>query len=221
MALGLGLKHGTQIGPRRAQAAGEPDNRRVGAGWSTDKVRALSTEAILERLAECGIVTSAEGFTEQARAEDAASTIAAGWRERSRSWCVGSMMISSSWPRLYCGSAGYQSGRASRCLTSACRMAMCGYGPTMTLCERAIGGWRCGKASSCISDQTISACVMSTRGFMVRSISSTGARSSKASSAMLVSTTHAIRRARIQYVNEFLTQFSAEDDTTAGQHAPC
>ena len=57
-------------------------NRRLAAGWTTDKVRSLSTEAILERLAGFGIVTSADAFVDQARVEDAASTIAAGWRER-------------------------------------------------------------------------------------------------------------------------------------------
>jgi tetratricopeptide (TPR) repeat protein len=57
-------------------------NERPAAGWSTDKVRALSTEAILERLAGFSIVTSADAFVGQARVEDAASTIAAGWRER-------------------------------------------------------------------------------------------------------------------------------------------
>src|ERR1700687_1548952 len=54
---------------------------------------------------------------------------------------------------------------------------------------------------------------MWTPSFMAASISSTGVRRSRTSSAMPVSTTRAIgARACLQYVNEFLTQFSAEDD---------
>jgi len=56
--------------------------RRLAAGWTADKVRALANDAILERLAGFGIVISADEFVEQARAAHAASTIAASWRER-------------------------------------------------------------------------------------------------------------------------------------------
>jgi tetratricopeptide (TPR) repeat protein len=56
--------------------------RRLAAGWSADKVRALATDVILERLAGFGITTSADEFVEQARAEHAASAIADAWRER-------------------------------------------------------------------------------------------------------------------------------------------
>jgi hypothetical protein len=56
--------------------------KRLAAGWTEDKVRALSTDVILERLAGFGIVTSAEAFVGQARAEHAASAIADGWREQ-------------------------------------------------------------------------------------------------------------------------------------------
>jgi tetratricopeptide (TPR) repeat protein len=56
--------------------------KRLAAGWTEDKARALSTDVILERLAGFGIVTSADAFVEQARAEHAASAIADGWRER-------------------------------------------------------------------------------------------------------------------------------------------
>src|SRR2546422_9229720 len=57
-------------------------NKRLAAGWTEDKVRALSTDVILERLAGFGIVTSADEFVEQARAEHAASVVADGWRGR-------------------------------------------------------------------------------------------------------------------------------------------
>ena len=49
--------------------------RRLSAGWTTDKVRALSNEVILEHLAGFGIATSANEVAELARAEHAASAI--------------------------------------------------------------------------------------------------------------------------------------------------
>ena len=49
--------------------------RRLAAGWTADKVRALATDVILERLAGFGIITSADEFVEQARAEHAASVV--------------------------------------------------------------------------------------------------------------------------------------------------
>src|SRR5438105_15256600 len=56
--------------------------RRLAMGWTADKVRALATDVILERLAGFGIITSADEFVEQARVEHAASVVADGWRER-------------------------------------------------------------------------------------------------------------------------------------------
>jgi hypothetical protein len=56
--------------------------RRLAAGWTADKVRALATDVILERLAGFAIITSADEFVEQGRAEHAASVVADGWRER-------------------------------------------------------------------------------------------------------------------------------------------
>jgi hypothetical protein len=57
-------------------------NRRLAAGWTVDKVRALSTDVILEQLCGFGVFTSADEFVDQARAEHAASAIADGWRVR-------------------------------------------------------------------------------------------------------------------------------------------
>src|SRR6266516_701085 len=56
--------------------------RRFVRGWTADKVRALSSDAILERQAGFGIVTSADEFVEHALGEHAASAIADAWRER-------------------------------------------------------------------------------------------------------------------------------------------
>jgi hypothetical protein len=50
------------------------------AGWTDDKVRALSTEIMLERLAGIGVVVSTDAFVAQARAEHAASAVAEAWR---------------------------------------------------------------------------------------------------------------------------------------------
>src|SRR5579859_7375282 len=55
--------------------------RRFAAGWTADKVRALSNEVILQRLAGFGIVTSANEVVELGRAEHAASAIAEAWRQ--------------------------------------------------------------------------------------------------------------------------------------------
>ena len=54
---------------------------RVTAGWTENKVRVLSTEVILERLASFGVVTTVDELVAQARAEHAASAIAERWRE--------------------------------------------------------------------------------------------------------------------------------------------
>jgi len=56
--------------------------KRLASGWTENKVRALSNETILERLAGFGIVTSTDEFVERARAEHAASAVAEGWRHR-------------------------------------------------------------------------------------------------------------------------------------------
>ena len=56
--------------------------QRPAAAWTENKVRVLSTELILERLAGFGIVTSVDEVVQQARAEHVASAIAEGWRER-------------------------------------------------------------------------------------------------------------------------------------------
>ncbi len=56
--------------------------KRWASGGTDDKVRALSTDAILEWLAGFGVATSASEFVDQARAEHAASAIAKAWRER-------------------------------------------------------------------------------------------------------------------------------------------
>jgi len=110
----------------------EPDARKrlaarmirlLTAGWTTDKVRSLSTEAILERLAGFGIDPSADAFVDQA-----------------------------------CHTSSHRSHARTR----------------SSLVHR---------DSSCISERTMFGCAMSTRAFMARSISSTGVRSSKASSS--------------------------------------
>lgn len=54
----------------------------LGSGWTEHKVRALSTEAIVERLASFGSVISVDEFLAQARVEHAAKAIAEGWRQR-------------------------------------------------------------------------------------------------------------------------------------------
>src|SRR6516165_8176088 len=56
--------------------------RRLSVGWTADKVRALSNEVILERLAGFGIATSASEVVELAHAEYAASAIGEAWRQR-------------------------------------------------------------------------------------------------------------------------------------------
>jgi tetratricopeptide (TPR) repeat protein len=53
---------------------------RFASGWTEDKVRALSHETILERLAGFGIVTSADEFVELARAEHSADAVVEDWR---------------------------------------------------------------------------------------------------------------------------------------------
>ena len=57
-------------------------DKRPGVGWTDDKVRTLSTDVILERLAGAGILTSTDEFVDQARVEHAANAIADVWRER-------------------------------------------------------------------------------------------------------------------------------------------
>jgi hypothetical protein len=69
--------------------------KRLAAGWTEDKVRALSTDVILERLAGFGIVTSANAFVEQARAEHAASAMLTVGVNGSLTQRAASMMISS------------------------------------------------------------------------------------------------------------------------------
>src|SRR6266568_4311354 len=66
---------------RKKRTAGLTQQRPA-AAWTENKVRVLSTELILERLAGFGIVTSVDEVVQQARAEHAASAIAEGWRER-------------------------------------------------------------------------------------------------------------------------------------------
>lgn len=72
----------TRAGSIGVDAMAEQSKKRLESGWTEHKVRALSNEAILEQLAELGIVTSADEFVEQARAEHAAGAIADGWRGR-------------------------------------------------------------------------------------------------------------------------------------------
>jgi len=91
--------------------------RPAAAAWTENKMRVLSTELILERLAGLGIATSVDEIVQQARVEHAASAIAEGWRERlpvsphrvdddsltSPRVCCGngsfrSVAVSSSWP---------------------------------------------------------------------------------------------------------------------------
>lgn len=55
---------------------------RPAAAWTENKVRVLSTELILEQLAGFGIVASVDEVVQQARVEHAASALAEGWRER-------------------------------------------------------------------------------------------------------------------------------------------
>src|SRR6266852_6284857 len=59
---------------------GERLKKRLASGWTENKVRALTNEAILERLAGFGIVTSVDEFVELAHPEHAADAVAAGWR---------------------------------------------------------------------------------------------------------------------------------------------
>jgi len=59
---------------------GERLKKRLASGWTENKVRALTNEAILERLAGFGIVTSADEFEELARPEHSAGAVAEGWR---------------------------------------------------------------------------------------------------------------------------------------------
>ena len=66
---------------RKKRTAGLTQQRPA-AAWTENKVRVLSTELILERLAGFGIVTSVDEVVQQARAEHVASAIAEGWRER-------------------------------------------------------------------------------------------------------------------------------------------
>ena len=57
-------------------------HKRPSNGWTDDKVRAMSTEVIEERLASAGVLTSTDEFVELARAEHAARAIVEVWRER-------------------------------------------------------------------------------------------------------------------------------------------
>jgi hypothetical protein len=67
---------------RKKKLVRRQQQQQLASGWTENKVRVLSSEVILERLASLGIVTAADEFVEQARTEHAASTIAAQWRER-------------------------------------------------------------------------------------------------------------------------------------------
>jgi len=68
--------------PRKKKRTARLKQRRVTPGWTENKVRVLSTEVLLERLASFGVVTTVDEFVAQARAEHAASAIAERWRER-------------------------------------------------------------------------------------------------------------------------------------------
>jgi hypothetical protein len=59
---------------------GERLEKRLASGWTENKVRALTNQAILERLAGFGIVTSADEFVELARPEHSADAVTESWR---------------------------------------------------------------------------------------------------------------------------------------------
>src|SRR5438270_6846069 len=67
---------------RKKKRTARLTQQRVTAGWTENKVRELSTEVILERLASIGVVTAVDELVAQARIEHAASAIAEHWRER-------------------------------------------------------------------------------------------------------------------------------------------
>ena len=74
------VRRGTSRAARKDRA--RRLKKRLGTGWTADKVRALSNEVILERLAGFCIAISANEVVELARGEHAASAIAEAWRQR-------------------------------------------------------------------------------------------------------------------------------------------
>jgi hypothetical protein len=159
---------------------GERVTKRLASGWTENKVRALTNEAILERLAGFGIVTSVAEFVELARPEHAADAVAAGWRRSfdvsARGFdndfigiaaCVLWERLLPEWPSFEMLDERMQAGYAAlkaNDVTRAC-----------DLC------WRCGKVLSCISGRPSGVSATSTLSFMAPSSSSTGARSSNKS----------------------------------------
>lgn len=65
----------------RKKRAARVQQQRLASGWTETKIRMLSNDVILERLASFGIVSSVDEVVKQARAEHAASAIAEDWRE--------------------------------------------------------------------------------------------------------------------------------------------
>lgn len=57
---------------------------RLATGWTEEKIQALSTATILERLAAFGIHTSTDEFARQARTEHSAIALSETWRRRFR-----------------------------------------------------------------------------------------------------------------------------------------
>ena len=56
--------------------------KRLGSGWTKDKVRSLTNEAIVARLAGFGVGTSTSEFVQLASAEQSAAVLAQAWRRR-------------------------------------------------------------------------------------------------------------------------------------------
>jgi hypothetical protein len=59
-------------------------SKRLASGWTEEKVRALSNEAILERLTAFGIRTSTPELARLASSEHSAVALSEGWRRRFR-----------------------------------------------------------------------------------------------------------------------------------------
>lgn len=72
------------IPPWMTDELAEQLQRRIAAGWTFEKIEAMSTDEILAKLKRLGIPITPERFREEAARHDAAERMADGWRTRHR-----------------------------------------------------------------------------------------------------------------------------------------
>jgi hypothetical protein len=72
------------IPPWMTDELAEQLQRRIAAGWTFEKIEAMSTDEILAKLKRLGIPITPERFREEAARHDSAERMADGWRTRRR-----------------------------------------------------------------------------------------------------------------------------------------